>query len=299
LVCSDNLASTCRVLASMKNKLHGLLWVSFLMCAISICTLIAFAQPPGPPPQGGFGPRAGGPGGRGPGGPGGPGGGPGVPGFGRGPGGGIPREVVTGAPYSGVETHDSSQTLADGSKITHSDSTKVFRDSQGRVRTENTITPPPGSTEQARTMITIFDPVAGTISRIDPQAMTVDKSTIPVGDGGRRPPPAPPAGTAGPNVVTVDLGSKTINGLIATGTRTTVTIAAGTVGNSGPLTNVHEIWVSTDLKVPVLITDSDSRTGTRTTQLTGVSRAEPSASLFVAPSTYTVTSHTRPAGPPR
>lgn len=165
--------------------------------------------------------------GRGPGG--GPGGfgpgerGPGGPGFGRGPGG--PQATVTGAPYSGIQTTDAVQTLGDGTKITHNDSTKVYRDSQGRVRSENTMTPPAGSNAQTRTMITIFDPVAGTISHIDPQAMTVDKSTIPTGGGTRPAPPTPPAGSTQPSVQTVDLGSKTINGLAATGVRTTVTIA--------------------------------------------------------------------------
>jgi hypothetical protein len=210
---------------------------------------------------------------------------------------GGPQAIVTGAPYSGVQTNDSKQTLGDGSQISHSDSIKLYRDSQGRVRTEMTVTPPPGSTETARTMITIFDPVAGTISHIDPQQMTVDKMTIPAGGGTPRTPPTPPAGA--PQPVTLDLGTKTINGLTATGTRTTRTIAAGAIGNSQALTSVHEIWISTDLKVPVLITDSDPRSGTRTSQLTNVVRSEPAATLFIAPSTYTVTSHTRPAGPPR
>jgi len=43
--------------------------------------------------------------------------------------------------------------------------------------------------------------------------------------------------------------------------------------------SVHEIWISTDLKVPVLITDSDPRSGTRTSQLTNVVRSEPAATL--------------------
>ncbi len=261
----------------MKNKF------TVLSMGVFAFSMILAAQ--GPPPPGGFGRGPGGPGGRGPGGR-----GPGGPGFGG------PQATVAGAPYSGVQTHDSTQTLANGTQIAHNDSSKVYRDSQGRVRTEVTMTPPPGSTAQARTMITIFDPVAGTISRIDPQQMTVDTSTIRTGGPARGP---APTNSTDPNVVTLDLGTKTINGLTATGTRITRTIPAGTMGNSQTIQSVHEIWISTDLKVPVLITDTDPRSGTHTMQLTSVVRSEPAASLFVAPSNYTVTSHARPAGPPR
>lgn len=51
---------------------------------------------------------------------------------------------------------------------------------------------------------------------------------------------------------------------------------------------VHETWVSDDLKVPVMVKHSDPRSGTSTTQLTNVVRAEPDASLFTVPAGYTV-----------
>ena len=52
------------------------------------------------------------------------------------------RSIVTGAPYSGIETVQSSETLADGNRIVHKRQTTVYRDSQARMRTEETITPP-------------------------------------------------------------------------------------------------------------------------------------------------------------
>ena len=93
---------------------------------------------------------------------------------------------------------------------------------------------------------------------------------------------------ADPNVVTENLGTQTINGVSATGTRMTHTIPAGAEGNSLPIQIVHETWVSDDLKVPVMVKHTDPRSGTTTTQLTNIVRAEPDATLFTVPAGYTV-----------
>lgn len=253
------------------------------MCAPLFAPVFAQGPPPGGPGGGPGGPGFGGPGFGGPG-----------PGFG-GPGG--PQATVAGAPYSAVRTFQSQQTLASGNEIQRNDSSKIYRDSQGRVRTETTMTPPSGSAADARTMITIFDPVAGFITRLDPQNMTAVKSALPGGTPPTR--PTPPAGSTAPQIQTEDLGSKTINGLVATGTRTLITIPAGAFGNTQAIQSTREVWTSTDLQVPVLTTTSDPRFGTSTSQLTNVVRAEPDPSLFQVPSTYTVSTRARPSHPPQ
>src|ERR1700674_2267795 len=43
---------------------------------------------------------------------------------------------VTGAPYSAVAITETTQTLGDGNRIVHSQSQKIYRDGQGRERTE-------------------------------------------------------------------------------------------------------------------------------------------------------------------
>jgi len=84
------------------------------------------------------------------------------------------------------------------------------------------------------------------------------------------------------------LGTQTINGVQATGTRVTHTIATGAVGNEQPIQIVRETWVSSDLRVPVTIKVTDPLHGTTTTQLTGITRAEPDAALFQTPADYAV-----------
>jgi hypothetical protein len=178
------------------------------------------------------------------------------------------------------------ETLQNGNQINRQQQSKVYRDSQGRVRTEHTATNP--GTGQTHTVITIFDPVAGFVYALNPAKKTAFKTMVPT-------PPNPGAqGHAkrvpnGAQVQTDDLGTQPINGLAATGTRTTETIPAGAIGNQQPIQTVREVWVSTALKVPVLIKRTDPRFGNTTMQLTGVAQSEPDPSLFQVPADYTLT----------
>jgi hypothetical protein len=238
-------------------------------------TLSAQAPPPGGPR--GFGPR-----------------------FGMMSAGPGSRTPVTGAPYSGVQSTQSQQTLTDGNQIARQEESKVYRDTQGRVRIEHTMHRSLSANgDTPRTAITIFDPVAGYSYMLDPTAMTAVKTPLPPANSATRgghPPHGRGPGANGAQIQKEDLGTQTVNGLSATGTRITETIAAGAMGNQQPLQIVRETWISTDLKVPVSIKTSDPRFGNVTMQLTNIVRAEPDASLFQVPSSYTVTAKTRGEG---
>jgi len=82
------------------------------------------------------------------------------------------------------------------------------------------------------------------------------------------------------------LGTKTVNGLQAQGTRMTRTIPAGKIGNEKPIEVVTERWYSTDLQLALTTTHTDPMMGTVTTNLTNISRTPPDASLFQVPSDY-------------
>ncbi len=228
----------------------------------------------------GMGPRMGGPG-RGMG----AGRGMGGPGMGPGAGmmAGMHSATVAGAPYSGVESTQMQQTLQNGNQISRQEQAKVYRDSQGRVRTERTNTPPGSTTPHTR--ITIMDPVASVIYELNPDSKTYFKMAV---TAPPNPPTAPPKREpAVGDVQTQDLGTQSVNGLAATGTRTTHTIPAGAIGNQQAIQIVREVWTSTALKVPVSIKTTDPRFGTTTFQLTGVVQSEPDAALFQVPSDYT------------
>ena len=108
------------------------------------------------------------------------------------------------------------------------------------------------------------------------------------------PPPPPPGLRAGIEravagaVKREDLGRQNIEGVAATGTRSTTTIAAGAIGNLQPIKVVAEQWFSPDLQVLVLTKHSDPRTGETTYRLQSIVRAEPDRSLFAVPPDYTL-----------
>jgi hypothetical protein len=241
---------------------------------IGLASVCLMAQPPGPPPHAG---GWGGPGSR----------------FAFMPFGPGPGATITGAPYSAVQITETTQKLADGNTISERHQSNVYRDAQGRVRVEHTLPARAGSTTQGtRTVISIFDPVAGASYMLQPNTTTAYKSNLhtrPAADAstgnhpqrpGRRGPANPPQ--------TENLGLQTINGVAATGTRVTQTIPAGAIGNAQAIQSVREVWISQDLKIPVLIKNSDPRFGESVMQLSNIMQTNPDASLFQVPAGYTV-----------
>jgi hypothetical protein len=223
------------------------------------------------------------------------------------PFGGEMGSTITGAPYSAVQTTEMVQKLADGNTIVNRHQSSIYRDKDGRVRIERALPDRAGSgtNQTPRTMIHIIDPVAGVSYMLQPSEMTAHRSTMrspQSGDGSlpNRPPRPEGAGgrpPRGPQPQVENLGLQTINGVAATGVRTTQTIPVGAIGNTQPIQTVREVWTSQDLKIPVMIKTSDPRFGETTMQLTNISQTNPDASLFQVPSGYTVqTGPGRPSG---
>lgn len=90
------------------------------------------------------------------------------------------------------------------------------------------------------------------------------------------------------NVNKEDLATQTIEGVAATGTRTTFTIPAGQIGNEGPINIVDERWFSKDLQTIVMTRHSDPRSGETVYRLTNINRSEPDHSLFEVPGDYQI-----------
>ena len=90
------------------------------------------------------------------------------------------------------------------------------------------------------------------------------------------------------NEVKEQLGKQFIEGVEAEGTRTTVTIPAGEIGNEKPIAIVSERWYSPELQTVVMTKHSDPRFGETTYKLTNISRLEPAKSMFEVPADYTI-----------
>ncbi len=87
---------------------------------------------------------------------------------------------------------------------------------------------------------------------------------------------------------TESLGTKMIESVQVTGTRSTSTIPAGTIGNDQDLSIIRETWYSPDLKLVVQSTQSDPRFGITTYTLKNIQQGSPDATLFQVPANYTI-----------
>jgi TonB family protein len=232
---------------------------------------------------------------------------------------------VKNAPFSGEIVCESTQTLADGNRIVHRTNTIVYRDSQGRTRQETSFKIRDANSGGYKEHITIqiSDPVSGQSITLNPQNRTAHKfaqrsfieprlvrglpgvsvggglpdvsavgapnrAAIALGDFGG--PARRPVGRfdADAEVKSESLGTQTVEGVEAEGTRIIRTIPAGSMGNERPIEITYERWYSQELQLDILIKSVDPRAGESAQQLTNINRGEPDASLFEAPPDYTV-----------
>jgi hypothetical protein len=201
------------------------------------------------------------------------------------------REQIKGAPYTATAVTESTQVLSDGNRIVNKRSGLVARDSEGRIRREETMGRIGGLQVGGPNMIMIHDPVAKTATMLDPDSKTarvmnargmrgLHRKMEFMKKGGE--PQHPEMG----QIKKESLGTQQIEGVNAEGTRITRTIPAGAVGNEKPIDITVETWTSTDLHVLVLSKRSDPRFGETIFRLTNIKRAEPDPTLFQVPSDF-------------
>jgi hypothetical protein len=219
-------------------------------------------------------------------------------------------------PYSATRKTTLVQKLADGTTITQQTSTKEARDSQGRTRTE---TKPFGLTNSSQvdfTHVSVNDPIArtwitwttqskqATLMHLPEPREMISRPRQPTVPQTVQPTFGATANAASTDVVTVrntaaqpgqhpefhreNLGGKVIGNLYAEGVRTTTTLPAGMMGNDRPIVTVSETWTSPDLKIVLLQTTDDPRSGLHTIEVTDLDRNEPDPSLFQVPAGYTI-----------
>jgi hypothetical protein len=227
-------------------------------------------------------------------------------------------------PYSAKSTATSVGSRSDGSVVTHTQETLLYRDAEGRTRSEITrdsqIMTYRDRQGNSRTMdvtqmygggkhsVTVADPVEGiTFSwTIDEQSA---KKQVRVDPSAPRPPKNPTQTTpaySGPQEKDSDtiqvlqspqhhiesLGAQTVNGVYAEGYRETVLLRDPSTGTDATATT--EQWLSPDLKIVVRKIYSDSRSSNENhpqgavnrIDLTDIGRSDPDPELFKLPKGY-------------
>ena len=230
--------------------------------------------------------------------------------------------VVKGAPYAADAVTESTQTLSDGNHIRRSTKAAIYRDSEGRTRHEQTlgeIGPLTAKGEPIQTIV-INDPVAGATYMMNSREKTArkmpakgemllkamaeaenfklrhDKETGRTESFNtsysitmnRRTTSGGAAAEPERNVKKESLGTQLFDGVAADGTRTTMTIPAGAVGNERPIEIVTERWYSNQLHTTVMTKTVDPRMGETVYTLKNIRLGEPAHSLFEVPADYSV-----------
>lgn len=193
-----------------------------------------------------------------------------------------------GRPFSADVIQQHSKVLADGNRIDQETHGKMYRDSHGRIRSENEVFFPSGERHQ---FISINDPSQAVTISLDPSRKTarINHHSIPGERPMPPPPPVPPQERPKQSHSSEQLGHMMIEGFDAIGTKWTNTTPADAIGNAQPLVSVTEMWRSPELNVELMVKNSDPQNGESVRKLVNIQRGEPDPSLFEVPADYTVT----------
>jgi hypothetical protein len=205
----------------------------------------------------------------------------------------IDSQLVKGKPYSASSSTDTVQTLSDGNRIAHHTTSRVYRDSLGRTRREQTFgSVDPSNPGPREVKIFIDDPTGNAAFVLDPgseTALKLPRSRKFLDEGEANSIPRlhtlPPLDESR-SIATRDLGTNTIDGLLCRGTRQTITIPAGQIGNLGPIVIVTETWYAPSIEAIVQSRTNDPRFGQTSYQLHDIQLGEQARALFELPGNY-------------
>lgn len=184
--------------------------------------------------------------------------------------------LIKSKPFMAEALTETVQKLIDGNRIVRHNATKLYRDSSGRTRREQTISAlSPSSPIVPGQIVFISDPVASVDYILDESRKTVRK--VPHFNS-----PAPTRPQSMP------IGSRNIEGLECTGSKTVVTIPAGAIGNERPIVTVTINWYAPSIEELVRSTTNDPRFGETIYTLHNIVLGEPPSELFKPPAGYQV-----------
>jgi len=204
---------------------------------------------------------------------------------------GISIAPIPGLPFSATAVIESEREWPDGSPQVSRTINIIARDSQGRTHNEvRRLLPESFHGSPELMSVRIFDPQTRIRITYEPTLKAASREFIPK----REPEP----GVPNPTVHTEDLGTTTLNGLQAKGTRRTFSVSPVGTRADRVVEVDDETWYSPELHINLLVRRSDPRTGVLTIGVSGLKREEPPASMFEVPQGYKIGDVTPPPAPP-
>lgn len=215
--------------------------------------------------------------------------------------------LVKNKPFAAAFESEIVEILPNGTSVWRRVTTRVYRDSSGRVRREQNFNSDgaaasPGDLPQT---ISIYDPVAGYRYSINTARRSGDRFKLPTAQpqgapfsdrlplsieilrGNSSPGGAIKKHILGPPLIE-NLGRQTIAGVEAQGRRVTITVPAEAIGNANAVETVYETWIAQDLRMLVRSVVKNPVSGELNFRLTAINRAEQPRALFEAPASYRI-----------
>jgi hypothetical protein len=202
------------------------------------------------------------------------------------------------APFTATIHTEWARPLAGGGSSTIVNQRKVIRDRDGRIYQERwLLVPKNGRIPSAMNLLQIYDPnqhsgydcflMGRRKGYCDLQAYSgVVRKELPAQSG-------PIPGKTGFRTHE-DLGIRMIEGIETTGSRDTVAVNAGAMGNDEPMKIVREYWHSAQLGINLLSILSDPRIGTQTFTLSDIAVTEPDPKYFELPEGFKIVDSRQP-----
>jgi hypothetical protein len=207
-----------------------------------------------------------------------------------------PNDSVPNAPYSARRRFTSVKKLPDGSIERNVSGGSEARDFHGRTYSEGerhwTYMEGTKSVLKSEKLYRIDDPVANTVTKWESISKQVKVIHFPPkvsekdssGAQCQAACGAVEIGAPSPGEVVESLGTKTIEGVAAEGTRSTYTVSEGSDHNEQSFNVVHERSYCPELKIVVLQTNNDPRGNTYTDELVDIVRGDPDVTRYRPPS---------------
>ena len=205
--------------------------------------------------------------------------------------GGIFVAPIPGAQFSGIVRVERTDAQPNGVTLQFWSERQIARDKAGRIYNEyRSFVPAAANRVSPVTVVHLYDPRSRMSEYLYPQRKTYKMTIL------NRPPvtdtlddfASSAAAFAQPSEFTrqEDLGNRMIVGFQAHGVRVTQTLPALQSGTGQEVVVTDEYWYSEALRLNLMTKHDDSRTGSVTTTVVQIDRAEPNPALFGVPAGY-------------
>ena len=200
---------------------------------------------------------------------------------------------IPNAPFTARLSTEWARPTPDGGTITLVNEREIARDNEGRVYEQRwSLVPKNGNVKSSLTWVQVADPNEHTLYNCNAIKLVCDLLAYnPASDLAAA---APRTVVQGPlrnghgTIESENLGTKIVDGLETVGTRQTITLSPGAIGNDRTVVKMTESWRAEQLAVNLISVRSDPISGKQTFTVTELDTNPPDPQLFEPPEGFKI-----------